>query len=163
MVKTSGLLIFIVLGCAFFLMTPISDATFYVSGITICDPLNDPNCTGWKLIEADFPETKEMQQKAKMMEQEVEASQPTIISLFQNYPNPFNATTTISYQLSDPGEVRLEIYNIAGQLVETPVDSHQEAGHNHITWDSWNLSSGVYFCKLTAGDLTQIRRMTLLR
>jgi len=104
-----------------------------------------------------------MQQKAKMMEQEVEASQPTIISLFQNYPNPFNATTEIIYQLATDGPVKLEIFNLLGEKVETVVDEEQTPGEKSVIWDASGFSSGTYFCKLTAGDLTQIRRMTLLR
>jgi len=78
-------------------------------------------------------------------------------------PNPFNATTEISYTLTEAGEVELTIYNIGGQLIETLVDGHQEAGEYQIIWDASEQASGIYFYRLSTGDFTETKRMTLLR
>ncbi len=88
---------------------------------------------------------------------------PTTTALHQNYPNPFNPTTTIEYQLSEPSHVLLEIYNILGSKVGTLIDRNLDAGHHNITWDASTYSSGVYFYKLTTGDRTFTKRMTLLK
>jgi predicted secreted protein len=88
---------------------------------------------------------------------------PLEFALLSNYPNPFNASTLISYQLPTDGHVRLEVYNISGQKVATLVDGQQEAGYRSVTWDASEVSSGVYFYTLTAGDYTEIKTMTLLR
>jgi hypothetical protein len=88
---------------------------------------------------------------------------PSEFALSSNYPNPFNATTLISYELPTDAHVKLDIYNISGQKVATVVDGQQEAGYISVTWDASDVSSGVYFYKLTAGDFSEVKRMTLLR
>ncbi|MFQ5869362.1 MAG: C1 family peptidase [Candidatus Zixiibacteriota bacterium] len=84
-------------------------------------------------------------------------------SLKQNYPNPFNPTTEIRYNLPERANVRLEIYNLSGQRIETLVNEPQEPGVHWVTWDASTYSSGVYFYKLIAGDRVSAKRMTLLR
>jgi len=91
------------------------------------------------------------------------ADLPSEFALSGNYPNPFNATTVIGYQLPTTAQVRLEIYNLFGQKVAMVVDGQQEAGYNSVTWDASEISSGVYFYKLTAGDFTEARRMILVK
>jgi len=92
-----------------------------------------------------------------------EAGHPTTFALCGNYPNPFNASTLISYELPIDSHVKLEVYNISGQKVATLVNGQQQAGYRSITWDASEVSSGVYFYKLTAGDFSEIKTMTLLR
>jgi hypothetical protein len=83
--------------------------------------------------------------------------------LHQNYPNPFNASTIVNYQLPLSNYVRLEIYNLLGQKVATLVDGKQKAGHKSVHWDASALSSGLYFYRLTVGDLAETRRMMLIK
>jgi len=84
-------------------------------------------------------------------------------SLSQNYPNPFNPTTVINYQLSVSSNVNLVVYNSLGQKVQTLVNLRQDAGIHIVTFNGDDLSSGIYFYKLTAGSFTQIRKMILIR
>ncbi|MCP3684996.1 MAG: T9SS type A sorting domain-containing protein [bacterium] len=88
---------------------------------------------------------------------------PTTTALMQNYPNPFNATTTISFDIVQTDDVNLSVYNLAGQKIETLVENRLNAGQHHITWDASTYSSGVYFYKLTTGDKTFTKRMTLMK
>ncbi len=93
---------------------------------------------------------------------------PGRFHLSANYPNPFNPMTTITYELAGPSHVRLAVYNAAGQLVDELVNSHKSAGLYHVSWDGLDrggmqAASGVYFCRMTAGDFTQTRKMVLLR
>ena len=88
---------------------------------------------------------------------------PSEFALSGNYPNPFNASTVISYELPTDTHVKLEVYNLSGQKVATLVDSKQQSGYRSLTWDASEVSSGVYLYKLTAGDYTEIKTMTLLR
>jgi len=88
---------------------------------------------------------------------------PSEFALLSNYPNPFNAQTVIQYQLPASSTVKLEVYNLFGQKVATLVDGQQEAGYRSVTWEDSEAASGVYFYKLTAGDFTEVKRMTLLR
>ncbi len=83
--------------------------------------------------------------------------------LLSNFPNPFNSTTTIEYSLPEAGHVNIEIYDLLGRKVATPVDEEQEAGAYQVVWDAGDRSSGVYFYKITAGDFAETRRMVLLK
>jgi len=91
------------------------------------------------------------------------ADLPSEFALLSNYPNPFNASTLISYELPTDTHVKLEIYNLFGQKVATVVDGQQEAGYESVTWDASEVSSGVYFYKLTAGDFSETKRMMLVK
>jgi len=91
------------------------------------------------------------------------ADLPSEFALLSNYPNPFNASTVISYELPVSRDVKLEVYNLFGQKVATLVDGQQEAGYRSVTWDATEISSGVYFYKLTAGDYTETKRMMLIK
>jgi len=83
--------------------------------------------------------------------------------LFENYPNPFNPTTTISYSLALPGNVELKVYNVIGELVKTLENRVLPAGEHSTSFNASGLSSGVYFYTLTAGHLTETRKMILLK
>jgi len=89
-------------------------------------------------------------------------STPSKFALYPNYPNPFNPVTTIAFDLPKVSEVRLAIYTVSGQQVTTLVSGHQEAGHYEVRWDA-NVASGVYICRLQAGEFTATRRMILVR
>lgn len=88
---------------------------------------------------------------------------PTDIRLNQNYPNPFNPSTTISYTLSSPSNVKLQVYNILGNQVATLVDEFQAGGQRSISWNASSVPSGVYMYRLTAGDQVLTRRMMLIK
>ena len=93
--------------------------------------------------------------------------------LLQNYPNPFNPETWIPYQIREPAEVVIRIYNAQGQLVRTCSLGQREAGYyldrtRAAYWDGRNdsgelVASGVYFYQLRAGDFSATRRMLILK
>jgi hypothetical protein len=93
----------------------------------------------------------------------IESSLPNDFAISQNYPNPFNTTTKINYQLPADGWVKLEVYNVLGEKVATLVEEKQEAGYRSVIWEASELSSGLYFYKLTAGDFTETKRMVLAK
>ena len=95
--------------------------------------------------------------------EENQPATPTMIALHRNYPNPFNSTTTIEYNLMGVSDVRIDIYNLMGQRLETLIDSEQSAGKHSITWNASGMASGIYFYKLIAGDKVFTKRMTLLK
>ncbi|MCP4582881.1 MAG: T9SS type A sorting domain-containing protein [candidate division Zixibacteria bacterium] len=88
---------------------------------------------------------------------------PTSYSLSQNYPNPFNPVTTFKYALPIDSDVKLEVFNVYGQEVETLIDERQSAGYKTVTWNAADYSSGIYFYKLSAGNKTFTKRMTLMK
>jgi len=92
-----------------------------------------------------------------------EVDLPAEFALSSNYPNPFNVRTLIEYQLPEASEVKLEVYNLMGEKVATLVDGGQQAGYRSLVWDASNMSSGLYFYKLSAGDFTETNRMMLVK
>jgi subtilisin family serine protease len=82
---------------------------------------------------------------------------PSSWAFAQNYPNPFNGTTTITYTLPSRSRVRVEVYNLLGQLVETLVDEEQNGGPGKVLWKG-NAASGVYFCRLEAVSVSDYSR-----
>ncbi len=96
------------------------------------------------------------------------SSLPTTFTLNQNYPNPFNPETTIDYYVAQGSHVELAIYNLLGDKIKTLVSGYQAAGNYSIKWradsdDGSLVASGVYFYKLTAGDYTDSKKMTLMK
>lgn len=93
---------------------------------------------------------------------------PSVTLLLQNRPNPLRENTSISYQLSADGPVKLAIYNVAGQLVKTIVNRPQMAGRYTVTWNGRDESgrlaaTGVYFYRLTANGTSAARTMNLIK
>jgi hypothetical protein len=93
---------------------------------------------------------------------------PQRVSLSQNYPNPFNLSTVFEFGLPERGRVTVDIYNVLGQRLDTPVDDIYPAGWHRYEWSAVYesgrcLPSGVYFYRLTAGDVSQVRKMVLLK
>jgi hypothetical protein len=93
---------------------------------------------------------------------------PAAVELFHHYPDPSNPATRISYALTGDAHVTLKVYNMLGQLVKALIDEYQSAGYHQATWDGTNgedqrVASGVYIYRLTAGESSEARRMSLLR
>jgi hypothetical protein len=88
---------------------------------------------------------------------------PKEFKLFNNYPNPFNPTTDIKYDLPKSGVVSLKIYDINGRLVKELVNQMQIAGSYTARFEASNLSSGIYFYQLTAGEFKAQNKMLLVK
>ena len=89
----------------------------------------------------------------------------TTYDLLQNYPNPFNAQTTIRFRIVELQPVTLTIYNLLGEVVR---EFHTGESQLDVDWDGTDmdgrlLSSGVYFCRMVAGNFEKVRKMILLR
>ena len=93
---------------------------------------------------------------------------PNTFSLEQNYPNPFNPETTLQFDIPEAQDVSLVIYNLQGQEVVTLDAGYKSAGRYNIEWDASDqhgelVSTGVYFCRLTAGEFSQTIKMLYLK
>ena len=93
---------------------------------------------------------------------------PTAFALAQNYPNPFNPETTITYDVAEGSPVRLEVYNVMGQLVHTLVNEQQAAGRYRVVWSgmdaqSRQVASGVYFYRLQTEGFSAVKKLMLLK
>ncbi len=105
---------------------------------------NDGKYDFSKIIEVDFNPAKNFE-------------------LYQNYPNPFNPSTYISYKLSEAGFIKLKIFNSLGQEVKTLINGYEESGSHTISFESYNLSSGLYIIKLESGIFSSTKKMLLIR
>ncbi|MCB9248250.1 MAG: T9SS type A sorting domain-containing protein [Ignavibacteriales bacterium] len=89
--------------------------------------------------------------------------------LSQNYPNPFNPTTIIKYSVPNvvsnfsSNNVELKVYDVLGREIKTLVNQKQKAGNYEVSFDTKELSSGVYFYRLQSGDFIQTKKMMLLK
>ena len=88
---------------------------------------------------------------------------PSKFSLSQNYPNPFNPTTTIAFDLAQPGHVRLDVYSILGQHVKTLVDEYKSQGTHRINMNARQMAAGVYIYRLKANGFEMQKKMILLK
>ena len=138
---------------------------FYDRSVVIgSDGLLKYKGTGW--VNSDYQQVKEViGSELSKLETSSEFSDnlPTQVRLNQNYPNPFNPSTTISYQLTSPAKVKLEIFNALGQSVAVLVNEFQFSGEQIVAWDASNIPSGIYLYQLTTENFVQTKRMTLIK
>jgi hypothetical protein len=90
-------------------------------------------------------------------------SSPNSIELAQNYPNPFNPSTTISYQLAQPGYVTLKVFNAVGDEIATLVNQPKEAGAYNATFSGETLPSGTYMYQLNVNGNILQKKMVLTK
>lgn len=83
--------------------------------------------------------------------------------LYQNYPNPFNPSTTISYSLPEKQNVTIKIFDITGSEITLLKNKFQQKGSYEINFDGSDLTSGIYFYTLQAGNFSETKKMILLK
>jgi photosystem II stability/assembly factor-like uncharacterized protein len=83
--------------------------------------------------------------------------------LYQNYPNPFNPETRISFQINKMSDVKLEIYDILGREVSMLLNKKLMPGYYSVDWSAGGMPSGIYFCRINAGDFIENKRMVLIK
>ncbi|MEE9430622.1 MAG: T9SS type A sorting domain-containing protein, partial [Melioribacteraceae bacterium] len=88
---------------------------------------------------------------------------PTEFKLEQNYPNPFNPSTTIRYSIPSNEFVTLKIYNILGSEVANLVNKKQTSGSYQVNFDASNITSGIYFYKISTSKFNQVKKMLLVK
>ena len=94
---------------------------------------------------------------------EIENSTPEYYNLSQNYPNPFNPSTKIQYSIPSNQIVQLKIYDILGKEITTLVNKEQSAGTYEVNFNANNLTSGIYFYTIKAGNYTDTKSMILMK
>jgi hypothetical protein len=88
---------------------------------------------------------------------------PDEFFLSQNFPNPFNPSTTIRFSLPKQTQLKLNLYNMLGELVETIAEGNYEVGNYKVTFNASNLPSGVYIYRIESSDFVQTKKMMLLK
>lgn len=88
---------------------------------------------------------------------------PSVFSLSQNFPNPFNPTTEIQFSLSTETKTTLRVFDLLGREVVTLVNRVMTAGEQRVLFDASELSSGIYFYRLSAGGISEVKKMVVLK
>jgi len=87
----------------------------------------------------------------------------TDYTLYQNYPNPFNPTTTIKYQIPELSNVTLKVYDVLGNEIITLANEEKPTGSYEVEFDGGELTSGIYFYRLQAGNFINTIKMVLMK
>jgi hypothetical protein len=88
---------------------------------------------------------------------------PAEYSLSQNYPNPFNPSTKIDFSIPQDGKVSIKIYDITGKEVSTLLNTGLNAGYHTVNFNASNLSSGIYFYTISAGNFSKTLKMIITK
>lgn len=93
---------------------------------------------------------------------------PVVTALDSNYPNPFNPETTIRYSLKEKGMVRINIYNLKGQMIRSLVDEAKNSGNHRVIWNGKdergaNVASGIYFYRMETSNYSATKKMMLMK
>jgi outer membrane protein assembly factor BamB len=83
--------------------------------------------------------------------------------LSQNFPNPFNPSTKIKYSVGKGGEVELKVFNLIGKEMTTLVSEYKNAGNYEVIFNAEKFPSGIYYCRLTAGDFISVTKMVVIK
>jgi hypothetical protein len=94
---------------------------------------------------------------------EITGAIPRTFKLLQNYPNPFNPSTTIQFSIPEQTFVKLEVFNSLGEKISTLVSEELNTGNYKYEWGPKNLSSGIYFYKLSSERFSEMKKMILLK
>jgi len=89
--------------------------------------------------------------------------QPGAFSVMQNIPNPFNSSTTVSFTLDKAAGTTIEVFNSAGQKVDTVLNAYLGAGVHSVTWNAMDRSAGLYFCTVRSGGVSKTMKMILAK
>ena len=92
-----------------------------------------------------------------------ESGQPSTYSLSQNYPNPFNPSTDVSFVISHSSFVTLKVYDVLGREIAVLVNERKQPGEYKITWNAYDMPSGVYFYRIVSGEFIDTKKMVLIR
>jgi hypothetical protein len=122
----------------------------------VADSLNEE---GWKLFDASVIWAMGGGSSAVKYSNDV----PLQFTLYNNYPNPFNPMTAIAYSIPAQVNVRLSIFNILGERVETLVDEIKPAGNYKANFYASGIPSGVYFYRLEAGSFVEVKKLIFLK
>jgi hypothetical protein len=92
-------------------------------------------------------------------------NEPGSFKLNQNFPNPFNPSTKIDFELPEASYVKITVYDVSGKVVEELLNANIPAGYHNVVWNTSNknISSGIYFYKLQAGNFTDEKKMVLIK
>ncbi len=130
---------------------PTADGGYYVVGTTLLRTGNWPDFFVLR-TEADVIVRADGRQRSA-----------TTFTLHPAYPNPFNSSTVISFEIPQTAFVSLRVFDVTGRLVATPLAEVMQGGTHAVSFDAHSLASGVYFCRMEAGEYRKTQKMVLIK
>jgi hypothetical protein len=147
------------------------NSSYFYTTATVWDADND-GILELTFAKYDYPDmdnyTYEVYSTGVATSQNSEPIHNLTFKLEQNYPNPFNPTTTIQFNLNKASNVKVDIFNVEGKLINQIVNNYKKAGTHKISWDGTNskgekVSSGTYFYRITNNNNVQTKKMILIK
>ncbi|HMS65957.1 MAG TPA: T9SS type A sorting domain-containing protein [Ignavibacteria bacterium] len=126
---------------------------------TYTDRINGVGVYNYRLKQIDFNGTTEYFN----LSNEIEVGVPSKFDMSQNYPNPFNPSTKINYDLPKDGQVSIALFDLTGRQVASLVNDFKTAGYYTVQFNATNLSSGMYFYRITADNFVSTKKMVLIK
>ena len=93
----------------------------------------------------------------------VEDQLPDSFKISNPFPNPFNPSTQLSWSMSQPSNVLIEVYNLNGELLNVIVDAYYTSGDYNLFWDAASFSTGVYLIRYSFNDSIHTQKITILK
>ncbi len=104
-----------------------------------------------------------MRKKLGLIKVQEDSFSPNEFTLYQNYPNPFNPSTTIKYNLAKDDFVNISIYNTMGELIDILLNDYKKAGTHEVKFTAKQISSGIYFYRITTQNFIQTKKMLFIK
>ncbi|GAB4286578.1 MAG: hypothetical protein Kow0098_01940 [Ignavibacteriaceae bacterium] len=146
-----------------FALTPsrnfITNPDFAVQGDTIYFVWQNLLGNNWEIFSGKYVFSLSSTDTPKVFNSTI----PESYSLEQNYPNPFNPKTSIHYQIPEATNVKIVVYDILGNQINTLINEYKQAGFYEVSFDGNNLPSGVYFYSIEAGHFSDTKKMILAK
>ena len=118
---------------------------------------------GYDFINGKQPLLQSIGKSLQTISLNVDFERPEKIELYSNYPNPFNSHTTIHYKIPVHSKFSLEIIDINGKTLETLISGYSKTASNSISWYPINLSSGLYFIRLSINNESTTRKILYVK
>ena len=85
------------------------------------------------------------------------------LSISKAYPNPFNPSTNLEYSITNPGFVKITVFDVAGRQVSIIENSYKNSGEHKLTWNAENNTSGIYYIQISSGTEVKAQKVVLLK
>ena len=152
-------------------LNPTDTATFIILGVDVC-PICKKQSEGYLVDTLVFVFSSESNQTTEKflllnsdipLDAEDENTNISTFYLSQNYPNPFNPDTKINYSAPNISFVTIKVYDVLGNEIATLINEEKKSGNYQVEFNGSNLSSGVYFYRMQAGNFSNTKKLILIK
>ena len=106
---------------------------------------------------------RELKDRGASVNTKSTTNEPLVSSIIGNYPNPFTTNTTIAFEVAEPTNVTIRVFNVLGQIVHNVVNQFYTKGRHEVSLDTSEYSPGIYFFETWIGNTRQISSMNKIK